>query len=300
MMGIVLVLGLVAVVILFATELLARGLWGVATKANLPGSVVHNAVLPLAYSLPAVIILLNAGQNGSPVIGLASAIGGFSLQSLLMIGALALIHPMPALSSRRLVLGLMVLSLAFYACFSDRWLSRMEAMALSLAVLIVLLIGRWRSNSPPLPVEKPRKSICTTCAWAYLLLGCGLLFTGSDMTVDAIAAAARALHMHEARAGALFGGLIISLPCGWYAAKMAYRRQAERALYTILIGNFAILAGLAWAHVNHSLPVSPAFSPHYALLFLISIAYIGAGALRGAIGAYLGALGLALWLLLAI
>ena len=93
------VFGLVALV--FGGELLVRGAVALAEKAGVSALVIGVVIVGLGTSMPELVTSIEAALMGSPAIAWGNIVGSNIANSLLILGAAALVAPMAIASTNR-------------------------------------------------------------------------------------------------------------------------------------------------------------------------------------------------------
>lgn len=245
-------IGFGLVVMFGGTELLIRGTAGLAVATGRPGpKSLPRALLLLTYA-PALFFSTQAAATGSPELALAGVLGGASACLLLLPGIAALTRPLalPDAANRRRhgwIIPSAALLLAVFAM--DGLLSSDEGL-----MLLIALGAYFFTHVRPAPLAgedlSDRAKIaqvkqCLYCAAAYVLVGLGLLFTGTDVAVDGILGLARQTSSSEALMGIALAGCLSVLYPLYAALAEGWRKKEDIQLDMFFHGAAILLLGAA-------------------------------------------------------
>ncbi len=230
-------------------ELLLRGAVGLARVFGLSPLLIGLTVVAAATSMPELVVTVTAGLNGLTDVAVGNVVGSNIANILLILGAAAVIHPIP--THPRVVLrdaGAVLIATALFAGFGVTgplgWIHG--------AIMLALLGGylwfcTWNEatvgNRGQTAAEKTESTdLGWTPAGAKLALitvaaGAGGLVLGSDLLVEGAVTIARAAGISESVIGLTLIALGTSLPELATAVTAARHRHTDLALGNALGSN---------------------------------------------------------------
>ena len=193
-------------------ELLVRGAVGIAHKLGLSGLVTGVVIMGSATSMPELVASVEAALIGSPGIAWGNIVGSNIANSLLILGATALVAPivMHGVGKRDSVVAL-IATLVVWAIAVTRLASPWIG-ALLLALLVVYVV--WRLRHPPESLEDDEEDAPKSIWIAAGLFAAGLavLIGGGQLLVTGAVDLARVLGVSEAAIGLTVVAIGTSLP----------------------------------------------------------------------------------------
>jgi len=256
--------------LLFGGELLLRGAVALARRFGLSKLLIGLTVVAAATSAPELIVVLWAGLQGVPDLGVGNVVGSNIANVLLILGTAAVIFPIltgptELLRDGLAVAGASLLLLVFAFLGTWSWPHGLLFLIL-LAGYMAFSYRSERKRRPAgaggvdaedeaeaaalkVPLLPPRLS-----AWAGLSLivvGMAGMVLGSELLVDGAVVIARAAGVSDSAIGLTLVAVGTSLPELATAVIAALRRHTEVALGNVLGSNlfniFACLGALSLA-----------------------------------------------------
>lgn len=259
-----LLLGLVLLVL--GGDLLVRGAVRIAERLRLSSMLIGLTIVGMGTSTPELAASVQASLAGSPGIAVGNIVGSNIANSLLILGAAALIAPFAVKASalwRDGGVGL-IAALALLAAGATIGLTR-EAGLVFLAAIAGYIYYAYRQErvgathsaaydrsaamegvDPDFEARAPAKGRL----WIALVLfaaGLGLIVTGGGVLVRGAISVAETLGVSDAVIGLTIVAVGTSLPELVTSAMAAWRRQGEMALGNVLgsnIYNILFIGGL--------------------------------------------------------
>ena len=259
-----LLLGLVLLVI--GGDLLVRGAVRIAERLRLSPMLIGLTIVGMGTSTPELAASVQASLAGSPGIAVGNIVGSNIANSLLILGAAALIAPFAVKASalwRDGGVGL-IAAVALLAAGATVGLTR-EAGLVFLAAIAGYIYYAYRQErvgathsaaydrsaamegvDPDFGAHAPAKRRL----WIALILfaaGLGLIVTGGGVLVSGAIGVAETLGVSDAVIGLTIVAIGTSLPELVTSAMAAWRRQGEMALGNVLgsnIYNILFIGGL--------------------------------------------------------
>ncbi len=236
--------GLVALAI--GGELLVRGAVGIAQKLGISNLVTGLVIVGAATSMPEMVASVEAALIGSPEIAWGNIVGSNLANTLLILGATALIAPivLSGLGRRDAVVAVLVTLLAWGLTF---------AQIGNAIVGIMLLIGLiayivWRYRHPR--GDDDEEESAPSNIWIALLLfalGVGALIIGGKWLVQGAVVIATQAGISETVIGMTVVAIGTSLPELAASAAAAFRGKPGLAIGNVLgsnIYNILLIGGV--------------------------------------------------------
>ncbi len=195
-------------------ELLVRGAVGISLKAGLSTLVTGVVIVGAATSMPEMVASVQAAMIGSPEIAWGNIVGSNLANTLLILGATALIAPiiLSGAGKRDAVSGLVAVILLW-----GLGLSGMGAVWIGIALLVILAAYiYWRVKHPSKAhdYEEEEEGAPDNIALAIVLFvaGVALLILGGKYLVDGSIQLARIFEIPETVIGLTIVAIGTSLP----------------------------------------------------------------------------------------
>ncbi len=250
--------GLIALAV--GGELLVRGAVGISLKAGLSTLVTGVVIVGAATSMPEMVASIQAAMVGSPEIAWGNIVGSNIANSLLILGATALIAPivLTGAGKRDAVSGLAAVVLMWAI-----GLAGLGAVWVGIALLVLLsayIYWRVRHPSKAHDYEEEEAGAPENILLAIVLfvVGVALLIVGGKYLVDGSIALARLFNISEAVIGLTIVAVGTSLPELAASVAAALRGQAGLALGNVVgsnIFNLLLIGGATMAITP--LPIPP-------------------------------------------
>ncbi len=268
------VVGLVGLAI--GGELLVRGAVSIAQRLGISNLVTGLVIVGFATSMPEMVASIEAALAGSPGIAWGNVVGSNLANTLLILGATAMIMPI-ALSGtgrRDAVVALIATLIIWLVTFLQTG---------SIWIGIVLLVGiavyiYWRYNHPHSDGgdddDEPEPT--TTLTWAIMLFlgGLGLLVVGGSMLVSGAIDLARIFEVSETAIGLTVVAIGTSLPELAASVAAALRGKPGLAIGNVVGSNIYNILLIGGATMSIAPFVIPADLLTYELVVLAGSAVL--------------------------
>lgn len=214
--AIILLAGGLALLVLGADRFVA-GASGTARNLGVPPLVIGLTIVGVATSMPEVLVGSVAAWDGKTTIAIGNALGSNIANIGLVLGATALLAPLPVQSRamRREFLGMILAMLGAFLVMLDQELGRLDGLLLLVA--LALIMGwivkpalREAPTAPPRDAEKPRPG--TARSLVLMLIGLPVLLLGAELLVRGAVDIARTLGVSELVIGLTVVAVGTSLP----------------------------------------------------------------------------------------
>jgi len=230
-------------------ELLLRGAVGLARIFGLSPLLIGLTVVAAATSMPELMVTVTAGLDGLTDVGVGNVVGSNIANILLILGAAAVIHPIP--TRPRMVLrdaGAVLIATALFAGFGVTGPLGWIHGAIMLALLgFYIWFSTWNeiaaaNRDQPAAKQENLTALGWAPAGSWLALatvaaGAGGLVLGSDLLVEGAVTIARAAGISESVIGLTLIAIGTSLPELATAVTAARHHHADLALGNALGSN---------------------------------------------------------------
>ncbi|OYX66745.1 MAG: sodium:proton exchanger [Sphingomonadales bacterium 32-64-17] len=249
--------GLVALAL--GGELLVRGAVGISRMLGISPLITGLVVVGAATSMPELVASVQAAMLGSPGIAWGNIVGSNIANSLLILGAGALIAPiaMHGIGKRDALIGL-VAALFLWLVTYAQWASPVLGMAL-LAALVVYIL--WRVRQLPETGEDDEDHGEGEPLWWLTLLqfggGLAALVGGGDLLVGGAIELAQMAGVSETAIGLTVVAVGTSLPELAATAAAALRGRSELAIGNVVgsnLFNLLFIGGVTMAIAPMGIP----------------------------------------------
>lgn len=284
------IVGLVALAL--GGELLVRGAVGVANRLGVSTLFTGLVIVGFATSMPEMVASVQAALIDSPEIAWGNIVGSNISNSLLILGATALIAPiaLSGMGKRDAAVGLgvsgLLWALTFFA-LGSLWIG-----AGLLALLLVYIV--WRYNHPrPLDEEDEEAPDALWLAALLLIGGVAVLVFGGSTLVDGAITIAQLAGMSETVIGLTIVAIGTSLPELAASAVAAFRGKPGLAIGNVVgsnIYNILLIGGVTMVLVPRPIPfelVDVEFAVVTASALLIWVLLARGGTIGRAMGGLL-------------
>lgn len=267
-------LGLGLILLIFGGEFALRGAIGLARKMKISTAIIGLTVMGFGTSAPELVVTVQAVLSGSADIAVGNAIGSNIANTLLILGAGAVICPLTCdpLAVRRdgsvmLLAALLLCGLGLTGGIVAWQGALMLALLASYMWWSYLQDKRHRNAATNLHEEVAEETSGIPKSWfaiaAYILSGFAGLAYGAALLVEAAVALAEAAGISQAIIGLTLVAFGTSLPELAATIVAAYRRHTDIAIANVLGSSiFNILGVLAAGALFGPLP----FSPHIVMI----------------------------------
>lgn len=237
-------------------DLFVDGSSSVAKIFKIPSVIIGLTIVSIGTSLPEAAVSVTASLGGSYDLSIANAIGSNMFNTLVVVGASALICPF--------VIDRMIMKRDFPICtgltvllavmLRDNTLSRGEAVILLVLFLsyILLLVSSALKNRQS--AEEEYKTLPLGKSIFFIVLGAAGIIAGGQLTVESAKFFAKAFGMSEMLIGLTVVAIGTSLPELVTSIVAAKKGESEIALGNVVGSNiFNILFILGLSGTVHSL-----------------------------------------------
>ena len=241
-------------------DLFVDGSSSVAKIFKIPSVIIGLTIVSIGTSLPEAAVSVTASLGGSYDLSIANVIGSNMFNSLVVIGASALICPF--------VVDRMIMKRDFPICAAltillavmlrDNTLSRIEAIVLLIlfALYILLLVMSAIKNKEE--AEEEVKTLPAGKSILFILLGAAGIIAGGQLTVESAKFFAKAFGMSEMLIGLTVVAVGTSLPELVTSIVAAKKGESAIALGNVVGSNiFNILFILGLSGTVHPLGCEP-------------------------------------------
>ena len=251
--------GLVA--LFFGGELLVRGAVGLSEKFGLPPLVTGIVVVGAATSMPEMVASIEAARQGSPEIAWGNVIGSNIANSLLILGATAVIAPivLHGVGKRDALVGLAAagaLWLATAMQIGSSWLG-----AGFLAALVLYIIWRIKHLPDTRSVDDVENAIADNPVWwlaiVQFLAGLAVLIGGGQFLVSGAINLAQMAGISETVIGLTVVAIGTSFPELAASAAAAWRGHSELAIGNVVgsnLYNLLLIGGVTMVIAPNPVP----------------------------------------------
>jgi len=274
-------------------ELLVRGAVGIAQKLGVSTLFTGLVIVGFATSMPEMVASVQASLAGSPEIAWGNIVGSNLANTLLILGASALIAPIILTGTgRRDAIFALCATLVLWALalsqIGSRWIG-----AVLLAGIVGYIVWRYRYPGAAVPEEAdadaPQK---TLLAAALFLGGLTVLVVGGDALVRGAIALATIFEVPETVIGLTVVAVGTSLPELAASVAAALRGKSALAIGNVVgsnIYNILLIGGATMTIAPFALPIGLA-GLQMALLTISAAALLLLLWFADRIGRWLGAL----------
>lgn len=247
--------GLIALAI--GGELLVRGAVGIAERLGVSTLVTGIVIVGFATSMPEMVASVQASLQGSPQMAWGNVVGSNLANTLLILGATALVAPIVlAGAGKRDAIVALVATIALWGLAA----SQMGTPAIGigfLAAIIAYII--WRCNSGPAEIDEddgPPPAMGK--AIVLFLIGLGLLVGGGNFLVTGAIELARIAGISETVIGLTVIAVGTSLPELAASIAAALRGKSGLAIGNVVgsnIYNILLIGGVTMTIAPLPMPV---------------------------------------------
>ena len=219
-------------------ELLLRGAVGLARIFGLSPLLIGLTVVAAATSMPEMMVTVTAGLGGLTDVGVGNVIGSNIANILLILGAAAVIHPIP--THPRVVrrhAGAVLIATALFIGFGVTGPLGLIHGAVMIALLGFYLWFSYRNEVASVSRDEVPGAEADPAGLGWTPAGAGGLVLGSDLLVEGAVAITRAAGISESVIGLTLIALGTSLPELTTAVIAARHGHAALALGNALGSN---------------------------------------------------------------
>lgn len=239
------------VLLIGGADFLVKGGVQIAMRFGLPSLLIGLTIVAFGTSAPELLVSLTAALKGNSGIAIGNVIGSNIANIGLILGISALVLPIRAQGEGivRDITVTFLLSLAFFAAFSDGCINRLEGGigVCFLVLYFVYLFYRGRgdnrfSNSTEVADDKPRGKLWV--AFCFVVGACFALAIGAQLLVESASSIARALGVSDRVIGVTVVAFGTSLPELATSLVAALRKEADISIGNVIGSNLFNIAGV--------------------------------------------------------
>ena len=236
-------------------ELLVRGAVGIARAAGLSSLLTGVIIVGMATSMPELVTSVEAARAGSPEIAWGNIVGSNIANTLLILGATALVAPivLTGLGRRDAVVAMGATALLVALAWAQ---SGALWLGIALLVLIVVYV-LWRINHPRVADEDDEEGVKLALAIPLFLAGLVALVLGGRWLVRGAIEIATAAGVSETVIGLTVVAVGTSLPELAASVAAAWRGKPGLAIGNVVgsnIYNILLIGGATMAMAPVALP----------------------------------------------
>jgi cation:H+ antiporter len=258
------------VLLIWGADRFVYGAAATATNFGVAPLLIGLTIVAFATSAPEILVAIIAASRGEPDLAVGNAIGSNIANIGLVLGAVAMVHPIELKSAtlRREMPALLAVTLLTVALFLDSYLSFVDGMVLLTGLVIVMVwltrLGMKSSSNDPIAAEYEAeipRDVSMRKALVWLVLGLAILLVGADLLVNGAIDIAREMGVTEVVIGITLVAVATSLPELAVTVVSAVRGEYGLAIGNIVGSNiFNLLAVIGAASI-----IEPAALPQSVL-----------------------------------
>ena len=242
------------VLLIGGADFLVKGGVQIAMRLGIPSLLIGLTIVAFGTSAPELLVSLTAALKGNSGIAIGNVVGSNIVNIGLILGLSALVFPIRNQGEgivRDIIVTLLV-SLSFFAAFSDGHISRLEG-GIGVCFLILYFTflfykGKKRgsdlSNSTNVSdeVNKPKEKLWV--AFCFVIGACIALAIGARLLVDSASCIARELGVSDRIIGITIVAFGTSLPELATSLVAALRKEADISIGNVIGSNLFNIAGV--------------------------------------------------------
>ena len=202
----------VFVLLIKGADFFVDGSAALAGYLKVPSVIIGLTIVAIGTSLPEAAVSISAGLAGSNEIAVSNIVGSNIFNTLVVVGASALIRPFKADSQivKRDLPVNFVVTIILYLFVIGGMLSRIEGLILLAGIItyITVMVRSALKNR----VEEEIEPISLSKAALFIALGLAAVVFGGDVVVDSATAIAKSLGLSETLIGLTIVAIGTSLP----------------------------------------------------------------------------------------
>ncbi len=200
------------VLLIKGADFFVDGSAALAGYLKVPSVIIGLTIVAIGTSLPEAAVSISAGLAGSNEIAVSNIVGSNIFNTLVVVGASALIRPFTADSQivkRDLPVNFIV-TIVLYLFVLGGMLSRVEGLILLAGIItyITVMVRSALKNR----VEEEIEPVSLSKAALFIVLGLAAVVFGGDVVVDSATAIAKSLGLSETLIGLTIVAIGTSLP----------------------------------------------------------------------------------------
>ena len=200
------------VLLIKGADFFVDGSAALAGYLKVPSVIIGLTIVAIGTSLPEAAVSISAGLAGSNEIAVSNIVGSNIFNTLVVVGASALIRPFKADSQivKRDLPVNFVVTIILYLFVIGGMLSRIEGLILLAGIItyITIMVRSALKNR----VEEEIEPISLSKAALFIALGLAAVVFGGDVVVDSATAIAKSLGLSETLIGLTIVAIGTSLP----------------------------------------------------------------------------------------
>lgn len=200
------------VLLIKGADFFVDGSAALAGYLKVPSVIIGLTIVAIGTSLPEAAVSISAGIAGSNEIAVSNIVGSNIFNTLVVVGASALIRPFKADSQivKRDLPVNFVVTIILYLFVIGGMLSRIEGLILLAGIItyITVMVRSALKNR----VEEEIEPISLSKAALFIALGLAAVVFGGDVVVDSATAIAKSLGLSETLIGLTIVAIGTSLP----------------------------------------------------------------------------------------
>lgn len=275
-------------------ELLVRGAVSIARRLGVSNLVTGLVIVGFATSMPEMVASVEAALAGSPGIAWGNIVGSNLANTLLILGATALVMPIALTGTgRRDAVVALMATLMLWTLTALQWESRWIGAALLAAIVAYIY---WRYNHPHSDAgddeDEPAAQLRLPAASLLFAIGLALLVGGGRFLVTGAIDLARLLGVSETVIGLTVVAIGTSLPELAASIAAALRGKPQLAIGNVVgsnIYNILLIGGATMSIAPFAIPAD-LLTYEFVLLALSALAFLVLVARGREITRFVGAL----------
>lgn len=275
-------------------ELLVRGAVSIARRLGVSNLVTGLVIVGFATSMPEMVASVEAALAGSPGIAWGNIVGSNLANTLLILGATALVMPIALTGTgRRDAVVALMATLMLWTLTALQWESRWIGGALLAAIVAYIY---WRYNHPHSDAgddeDEPAAQLRLPAASLLFAIGLALLVGGGQFLVTGAIDLARLLGVSETVIGLTVVAIGTSLPELAASIAAALRGKPQLAIGNVVgsnIYNILLIGGATMSIAPFAIPAD-LLTYEFVLLALSALAFLVLVARGREITRFVGAL----------
>ncbi|MCY4007014.1 MAG: calcium/sodium antiporter [Rhodobacteraceae bacterium] len=235
-------------------DFVVRGAVRLARHLGVSPLLTGIAIVGFATSLPELAVCVDAASSGAPALAVANVIGSNISNTILILGLVAIICPVPVCanslrldSSAHLLAGLFLVGIGFAFGRIDWWMGALMVMGLALYIFLVIRRDAAIDNIDQLYLDdrndRPEKSL--TRALFHLVAGLVAVLVGAEFLVTGAVGLAEQFGVSKEVIGLTITAVGTSLPEIATTLAAALRGNTQLCLGNIIGSNIFNLTGIA-------------------------------------------------------
>lgn len=237
------------ILVLWGADRLTEGAVAVAERMNVPQIVIGLTVVALGTSMPEFCVSLISALKGTPDLAVGNIVGSNIFNSLLIVGAAAMVMPMTILKStvRKDIPFALVASTVLLMMCLDGNIGRLDAAILFVLFIAFMYFTLKQARRPETAEEQQPKKRALWLSVVWIVVGLACLIGGSNLFVDGATAVATQLGVSEAVIGLTIVAGGTSLPELATSVVSARKGNSGIAIGNVLGSNVFNILGILGA-----------------------------------------------------